>query len=219
MFMKPFSHLKNFAAIALVAAGLVSTNASAAPVVPTTSAGAEDIIDILPPIHIAAPFPWLAVSAAAISLVGIGAVARKLLRRKRYKLAYEIALERLENTRPLMREFHAEAFCLAVSDVVREFIEEVVPVRAMRRTTTEFLRDLAKLPYLQLDPHRNTLANFLQHCDLAKFARWSLSVPQMEGMLSSSKDFVIDVGKPEPKKASPLLAENSVAATSYSPIS
>jgi len=214
--MKPFSHLKNFALIALVAVGLVS-NASAVPVVPTTSPAAEDIIDIRPPIHIATPFPWLAVSAAAISLVGIGAVAWKLLRRKRYKLAYEIALEHLENTRPLIREFQAEPFCLAVSDIVREFIEEMLPVRAMRRTTNEFLRDLAKLPYL--DPHRDTLANFLQHCDLAKFARWSLTVPQMEAMLSSAKDFVIDVGKPKAKKTPALPAETSIAATSYSPIS
>jgi hypothetical protein len=216
--MKPFSHLKNSAAIALVAVGLVSY-ASAAPVAPNASPAAEDIIDIRPPIHIVAPFPWLAVSAAAISVVGIVAVAWNLLRSKRCKLPYEIALERLENTRPLMREFHAEPFCLAVSDVVREFIEEVLPVRAMRRTTSEFLRDLAKLPYLQLDPHRDTLANFLQHCDLAKFARWSLTVSQMEAMLSSAKDFVIDVGKPKPKKASPLPAENPVGATSYSPIS
>lgn len=216
--MKPFSHLKKFAAIALVGLGMIS-NAFTAPVTPTTPPAAEDIIDIRPPIHIAAPFPWMAVSAAAISLVGIGAVAWKLLRRKRRKLAYEIALERLENTRPLMREFHAEPFCLAVSDIVREFIEEVVPVRAMRRTTNEFLRDLAKLPYLQLDPYRDTLANFLQHCDLAKFARWSLTVPQMEAMLESAKDFVIDVGKPKPKKASPLPAETSIAAASYSPIS
>jgi len=216
--MKTFSHLKNFAAIALVTVGLVSY-ASAAPVAPNVSPAAEDIIDIRPPVHIAAPFPWLAVSAAAISVVGIGAIAWNLLRRKRCKLPYEIALERLENTRPLMREFHAEPFSLAVSDIVREFIEEVLPVRAMRRTTSEFLRDLSKLPYLQLDPHRDTLANFLQHCDLAKFARWSLTVSQMEAMLSSAKDFVIDVGKPKPNKASPLPAENSVAATPYSLIS
>src|SRR5215471_17288061 len=217
--MKVFSHFKDFAVITLVSLGLLTANAFAAPVVPNASPAAEDIIDIRPPIHIAAPFPWLAVGGAALGLVGIGAAAWKLLRRQRRKLAYEIALERLENTRLLMREFHAEPFCLAVSDVVREFIEEVLPVRAMRRTTSEFLRDLAKLPYLQLDPHRNTLVNFLQHCDLAKFARWSLTVSQMEEMLSSAKDFVIDVGKPKPKKASPLPAENSVAATSYSSIS
>jgi hypothetical protein len=217
--MKPFSQFTIIAAIALAAVGLLTANASAAPVAPTASPAAEDIIDIRPPIHIAAPFPWLPVGAAALGLVGVSAVACKLLRRKRSKLAFEIALERLENTRPLMREFHAEPFCLAVSDVVREFIEEMVPVRAMHRTTNEFLRDLAKLPYLQIDPHRDPLANFLQHCDLAKFARWSLTVPQMEAMLASAKEFVIEVGKPKPKKASPLPAESSIVATSYSPVS
>ena len=216
--MKPFSQfIRNFSAIALVALGLLSTNGAAAPIAPTASPAAEDLIDIRPPIHIAAPLPWLAVGAAALGLVGVSAAAWKLLRRQRRKLPYEIALERLENTRQLMREFHAEPFCLAVSDVVREFIEEVLLVRAMHRTTNEFLHISLSDP--QLAPHRDTLANFLQHCDLAKFARWSLTVPQMEAMLSSAKDFVIDLGKPKPKKASSLPAENSVAAAFHSPIS
>jgi len=216
--MKPFSQMiKDFAAIALVAVGLVSTNASAAPVASTASPAAEDIIDIRPPIHIAPPFPWLAVGAAALGLAGVSVAAWKLLRRQRRKLAYEIALERLERTRPLMHEFHAEPFCLAVSDVVREFIEETLLVRAMYRTTNEFLHDVSRSDLLA--PHRDTLANFLEHCDLAKFARWSLTVPQMEAMLSSAKDFVIDIGKPKPKKASSLPTENSITATSYSPIS
>src|SRR5215469_9740940 len=217
--MKPFSKIiKNFPAITLVAVGLLSASGAAAPIVPTASPAAEDIIDIRPPIHIAAPFPWLVVGAAAIGLVGVSAAAWRLRRRQRRKLPYEIALERLENTRPLMREFHAEPFCLAVSDAVREFIEEVLLVRAMYRTTNEFLLEVS-LSDPQLVSHRDTLANFLQHCDLAKFARWSLTVPQMEAMLSSAKDFVLDVGKPKPKKASSLPAEISVAATSYSPIS
>src|SRR5215469_4534821 len=216
--MKPFSKIiKNFPAITLVAVGLLSASGAAAPIVPTASPAAEDIIDIRPPIHIAAPFPWLVVGAAAIGLVGVSAAAWKLLRRQRRKLPYEIALERLENTRRLMREFHAEPFCLAVSDVIREFIEEVLLVRTMYRTTNEFLHDVSLSDLLA--PHRDTLANFLQHCDLAKFARWSLSVSQMEAMLSSAKDFVIDLGKPKPKKASSLPAENSSAAVSYSSIS
>jgi len=215
--MKPSSQFKIFAAIALVAVGLVSANASAAPVAPTAPPAPEDIIDIRPPIHIATPFPWIAVGAAALAVAGIGAAAWKLLRRQRRKLAYEIALERLENARPLMRESNAEPFCLAVSDVVREFIEEELLVRAMHRTTNEFLHVSLSNP--QLAAHRDTLANFLQHCDLAKFARWSLTVPQMEAMLSSAKDFVIDLGKPKPKNASSLPAGNSSAVASYSLVS
>lgn len=217
--MKPCPQfIKNFSAIVLVAVGFLSTSGSAALIAPTASPAAEDIIDIRPPIHIAAPFPWLAVGAVALGLVGVSAAAWKLLRRQHRKLPYEIALERLENTRPLMREFHAEPFCLAVSDVVREFIEEVLQVRALYRTTNEFLQEVS-LSDVQLAPHRDTLANFLQHCDLAKFARWSLTVPQMEALLSSAKNFVIDLDKPKTKKASSLPAENSSAAASYSPMS
>ena len=167
--MKPLSQFKILAAIVLFALGVLSTNAFAAPVAPTASPAAQDIIDIRPPIHIAAPFPWLAVGAAALGLAGLSVAAWKVLGRQRPKLAYEIALERLENTRPLMRELHAEPFCLAVSDVVREFIEEELLVRAMHRTTNEFLQLSLSDP--QLTPHRDTLTNFLQHCDLAKFAR------------------------------------------------
>ena len=143
--MKFLSRFKFSRAIAVIALafGLVSLSAYAAPVwLPSRRASAEDIIDIRPPIHIAAPFPWLAWSAGVLCLIGVSAVAWKLRRRQKRKLAYEIALERLENTRPLMRESNAEPFSLAVSEIVRRFIEEMLPVRAAHRTTDEFLRDL-----------------------------------------------------------------------------
>jgi hypothetical protein len=199
--MKFLSYFKFSRAIAIIAlaVGLVSVSAHAAPVTPP--APAEDIIDIRPPIHIAAPFPWLAWSAGALCLIGLSAVAWKLGRRRKRKLAYEIALERLESTRPLMRENNAEPFSFAVSEIVRRFIEEVLPVRAAHRTTDEFLRDLTSLSYLPLAQHRNSLADFLRHCDLAKFARWSLTVSQMEAMLDSGKAFVIDLGQPKLAKA------------------
>ena len=216
--MKFFSHFKFSHAIAaiIVALGLVSLGTYAAPVTP--SASAEDIIDIRPPIHIAAPFPWLAWSAGALVLIGVSAVAWKLRRRQKRKLAYEIALERLENTRPLMRESNAEPFSLAVSEIVRCFVEEVLPVRAAHCTTEEFLRDLIALPYLPLAQHRDSLADFLRHCDLAKFARWSLTVSQMEAMLESAKAFIIDLGQPKPAKTRPVADPIPATVNSYSPI-
>jgi hypothetical protein len=79
---------------------------------------------------------------------------------------------------------------------VRLFIEECFPVRAAHRTTREFLHDLVNLPDSPLAAHRETLGEFLQHCDLAKFARWSLTVPEMEAMLASASAFVVAIGKP-----------------------
>ena len=215
--MKFFSHFKFSGAIAVIALAhsLVSLSAYAAPVPP--SAPAEDIIDIRPPIHIAAPFPWLAWSMGALLIIGVSAAAWKLRRRQKRKLPYEVALEGLENTRPLMRESNAEPFSLAVSEIVRRFIEEVLPVRAAHRTTDEFLRDLTSLSYLPLATHRDSLADFLRHCDLAKFACWSLSVSQMEAMLESAKAFVIDLGQPKPAKTQPVADSIPGTANSYSP--
>jgi Domain of unknown function (DUF4381) len=216
--MKFLSYFKFSHAIAVIALALVSVSAHAAPVTP--SAPAEDIVDIRPPIHIAAPFPWLAWGVGALLVFGVSAGVWKLRRRRqRRKLAYEIALERLENTRPLMRESNAEPFSLAVSEIVRRFIEEVLPVRAAHRTTDEFLRDLTSLSYLPLAQHRDSLADFLRHCDLAKFARWSLTVSQMDAMLESARAFVVDLGQPNPAKAPTLADINLIADHSYSPTS
>jgi hypothetical protein len=216
--MKFLSYFKFSHAIAVTALALVSVSAHAAPVAP--SAPAEDIVDIRPPIHIAAPFPWLAWGVGALLVFGVSAGVWKLRRRRQQrKLAYEIALERLENTRPLMRESNAEPFSLAVSEIVRQFVEEVLPVRAAHRTTDEFLRDLTSLSYLPLAQHRDSLADFLRHCDLAKFARWSLTVSQMDAMLESARAFVIDLGQPNPAKAPALADINLIADHSYSPTS
>ena len=230
--MKSFSHFHSVSpviAAAVVALSLVGLNAHAAPlpapVAPsapvTKAAPQEDILDIRPPIHIAAPFPWLAWSAGALGVAGLGFGTWRLLRRPRRKLAYEIALENLENARALMQSDDAEPFSLAVSEIVRRFIEEVLPVRAAHRTTDEFLHDLTNLSNSPLASHRYTLADFLGHCDLAKFARWSLTIPQMEAMLESARAFVIDLGKPKTTKhksvaeiAPKLSGENPIVATS-----
>jgi hypothetical protein len=90
-------------------------------------------------------------------------------------------------------------------EFLRDLASLSLPVRAI------FLRDLASLSYGALAPHRGTFANFLQHCDLAKFARWSLTVPQMEALLASAKELVIDLGKPAPADPSKPVAKPMLA--------
>ncbi len=158
----------------------------------------EDILDIRGPIHIPTPFPWLPWTAGAVGVAALGLAAWAWFRRPRRKLPYELALEKLEATRPLMQNENAQPFSLAVSEIVRRFIEECLPVRAAHRTTSEFLHDLVSLPQSPLAGQREMLADFLEHCDLAKFARWSLTVPQMEAMLASARAFVLAIGQPNP---------------------
>lgn len=188
--------------------------AAGAPAAPATAPAApeEDIIDIRGPIHIPPAFPWLAWSVGALAAAGLGCAAWTLLRRPRRKLPYELALEKLEATRPFMQLPNAQPFSRAVSEIVRLFVEECFPVRAAHRTTNEFLHDLVNLPDSPLAAHRETLADFLEHCDLAKFARWSLTAPQMESMLGSASAFVIAVGKPKSAKKKPAIAASKPVA-------
>ncbi len=63
------------------------------------------------------------------------------------------------------------AFCIAVSDAVRVYLEERFHLRAPERTTEEFLRDLQTTTHLSAE-QKQTLAAFLERCDLVKFARF-----------------------------------------------
>ena len=177
--------------------------ASSAPAMVAAPNGAaslanEDIRDIRPPYHIPPGWLWLAWVAGGLILVVLGYGAWRWRQRLglRVKLPYEIALEQLEAARRLMQPEQARAFSIAVSEIVRSYIEVGFEVRAAHRTTEEFLRDLVTQPDSPLVAHQPVLADFLKHCDLAKFARWVLSVPQMEAMLQSAATFIVATGKP-----------------------
>jgi hypothetical protein len=196
-----------------VSLGLLSLSAQAAPLAapatasgvlatppaktPSVAAGQDDIFDIRPPIHIPEEIFWAGWAAGALAAAALGLGGWRLLRGKlRAKLPYEVALERLLAARQFLSPEQARTFSDLVSEIVRSFIEQTFPVRAAHRTTEEFLNDLISHTDSPLAGHQGTLGEFLGHCDLAKFARWQLSVPQMEAMLQSARDFILAAGQP-----------------------
>src|SRR5215471_10817030 len=105
-------------------------------------------------------------------------------------LPHEIALQRLEEARRLMDPERAREYCFAVSNIIRRYVEERFHVHAPKLTTEEFLRELVEVRDTMLEPHRVLLGEFLQHCDLAKFARWRYAMPDLEAMHTSARSFV-----------------------------
>jgi len=174
----------------------------------------QDIRDIRPPYHIPPGWLWLAWVGGGLALAALGYGAWRWRQRLclRVKLPYEIALEQLEAARRLMQPEQARAFSIAVSEIVRDYIEIGFNVRAAHRTTEEFLHDLVSQSDSPLVAHQPVLADFLKHCDLAKFARWVLSVPQMEAMLQSATAFIVATGKPVSDNSS--LTAASVSSSS-----
>jgi HAMP domain-containing protein len=161
--------------------------------------GAEDIRDIRGPK--AVPGSWVlpAVFAGAIAVaLCLYAVSRWRARavHPRDLTISEQALQRLEETRPLMHPATAREFGIAASEVIRNYIEKRFEVIATQRTTEEFLQTLLQSSNESLARHRPLLAEFLQQCDFVKFAGASLAVTDMESLFRSARGFVLETGEP-----------------------
>jgi len=157
------------------------------------SAIAQDIRDIKGPISIPYPWLWACYAGGGVLLLLIAWAVWRWLRNGRsfrVKSAHEIAFEQLERARALMHPEKAEAFSVAVSGVIRTYIEKRFQLGVTHHTTEEFMRNLASDRPGTLSEHSDVLEDFLGHCDLAKFARYNLSVDQMTAMHQSAWQFV-----------------------------
>ncbi len=160
---------------------------------------ATDIRDIAGPIPL--PDPWLYAAAALGALLLLAAIVLgvRLLRARQGRAATPEAraLARLAEARRLLEPSCAREYGAAVSYAVRLYIEERFAERAAHRTTEEFLHGLAASETSPLASRRSLLEKFLQHSDLAKFARFALDVNEMESLHQSALEFVRDTKSAE----------------------
>jgi hypothetical protein len=178
--------------------GAASTPGSTAPPA-ADPASAEDIRDIRGPKAYLPPWLIPAIAGAVLLIALATYAAWRWVRRRRPARTlqpFEIALQRLEELRPLMHPASVREFSIAISDVVRRYIEEAFSVIATQRTTEEFLHDLLASAHPSLAPHRQLLAEFLNRCDLAKFAGMSFSQQDLESLHQSARSFVLSTSKP-----------------------
>jgi len=160
-------------------------------------AAAQDIRDIRGPKAIPSSTLWMMELAGAAAVAGLAYAGWRWYRRVKLapKTASEIALEKLEKALRLMQPENAREFSIEVSEIVRSYIEVRFRVRAAHLTTEEFLRDLVESRETLLAGHQESLGDFLGHCDLAKFARWILSIDEMQSMHMSARHFVLETAK------------------------
>lgn len=160
---------------------------------------ADDIRDIRGPK--AVPGAWEVFAVIGAAIVVALCVAYVIWRRRdravppRALTLSEQTLQHLEDTRPLMHPDTARAFGIAASELIRDYIQKRFQVVATQRTTEEFLQTLLQNSNEALVCHRALLAEFLQRCDLVKFAGDSLAVTDMEALFQSARRFVLETGE------------------------
>ncbi|HTL73181.1 MAG TPA: hypothetical protein VL863_07745 [bacterium] len=142
----------------------------------TTSSVAHDIRDIKPPIEISDGMAWLWWLLAALLVCVVAFLLLLWWKKKQANRplpppvpAHVRAKQKLAEALALISQ--PKPFVIAVSDTARTYLEERFTFRAPERTTEEFLRELSSTDLLAKE-QKESLGQFLQSCDLVKFAKY-----------------------------------------------
>jgi len=108
-----------------------------------------------------------------------------------FKPAHEIAYERLHALvkEDLIAAGRIKEFYERISDIIRHYIEHRFDLKAPEMTTEEFLNEL-RLTDMLCVSDKNSLTEFLTHCDLVKFAKHSPTPQQIQQMFDLVKNFI-----------------------------
>lgn len=89
-----------------------------------------------------------------------------------------------------------EPFYVALSSIVRNYLEGRFALNAPDQTTEEFIRTSLRASVLSAD-QRRLLTEFLEQADLVKFARDTPSASEMDAAFSTARDFVLQTAPAE----------------------
>jgi len=142
--------------------------------------------------------------ASALAVLGSGSVlAYRALRARRrieqQRSAYDEAvaqLRALEDKGP-PDETAADSWFVALSSIVRRYLEHRYEIRAPELTTEEFLQVATARPELTAE-HRALLSSFLERCDRVKFAGYRPDADESLATLKAARGFVEDTRLREP---------------------
>ena len=141
----------------------------------------SEIHDIRPPVDMYdLRYLYIIIALVAAALI-IAAVVMYLKKRRKAKEAYVplppahetafLALKELKR-KGYLRTGKTKEYYFELSDIVRHYLENRFYLKAPEMTTEEFLQSLKETEALKPD-HKGLLREFLSHCDMVKFAKYS----------------------------------------------
>ena len=171
-------------------------------------AAANDIRDIKPPVDIPNGWEWLWWTLGVLAIAAILFALWKWWQKRRLQIpmeppvpAHVRAKQMLEKALELIAQ--PKPFCILVSDTIRVYLEERFDFHAPERTTEEFLHELQGTDFLMAE-QKEKLGEFLERCDLVKFAKYEPREPELRDLHGSALRLVEET-EPRPVSESPAL--------------
>src|SRR3979490_797666 len=156
-------------------------------------AAAADFHRMAPPIEYSL-IPTGAVFVATLFALAIIGLIVWLIRRSRQhappaKSARERAVEALERIAEEIEISNPYQFSIRVSDILRRYVTEQYNLPVTRQTSVEFLSGLTKASPFS-EEEKSLLEDFLNRCDLIKFARYEATTVDSRLLLEEATRFV-----------------------------
>jgi hypothetical protein len=163
------------------------TNTAANNLPLTLSSGSTNVLrDIKPPVAIPSGWVWAWWIAVGLALAALAYFAWRYWQKKKAETpsapvvpAHVRAKQKLAEALALIGQ--PKEFCILVSDTIRWYLEERFDFRAPEQTTEEFLYELRGTDLLTPD-QKESLGEFLNRCDLVKFARYYPGEPELRDL-------------------------------------
>jgi hypothetical protein len=152
-----------------------------------------DIHEIAPPVDYSLVPPWVIYTAVALGLVILGLVGwwirKRAQRPKPLRSPRDRTLDALDRIGDQMETLSPYQFSIAVSDILRGYVTEQYQLPVTRQTSVEFLAMLAKSSPFSAE-EASLLQDFLERCDLIKFARYDATPDDSRRLLQEAIQFV-----------------------------
>ena len=153
----------------------------------------EEFHDISPPVDYSLISPWLIFLGVFVALTTIGLiiwfVAKSFRRPTPPQPPRDRALALLEQIRAQITSTNPYSFSIRVSDILRRYVTEQFGLPVTRQTSVEFLNGLRGSSPFSED-ETSLLEDFLNRCDLIKFARYEATTSDSELLLEEAIRFV-----------------------------
>jgi hypothetical protein len=153
---------------------------------------AQQFHEIAPPVDYSLIPTWIVFAGTFVALTFIGGIIWLVSRRKapvQIKSPRERTLELLDRIESEMEMLSPYQFSIRVSDILRQYVTEQYSLPVTRQTSIEFLNAIkAASPFAE--DEKELLKDFLDRCDLIKFARYEATTADSRLLLDEATRFV-----------------------------